>query len=109
MVKPLESSVETYLVQRVRALGGRCEKVHTIGRRGFFDRLVVLPGNVVMFVECKRPKGGIVSAHQIERHRHYRALGAVVAIVHNPEDIDRLLEAQNKTGCGGGEPTQPVI
>jgi hypothetical protein len=101
MVKPLESSVETYLVQRVRALGGRCEKVQVIGRRGFFDRLVVLPGNVVMFVECKRPKGGIVSAHQIERHRHYRDLGAVVAIVLNPEDIDRLLDDQTKRAARG--------
>jgi hypothetical protein len=108
MVKPLESSVETYLVQRVRALGGRCEKVHTIGRRGFFDRLVVLPGNVVLFVECKRPKGGVVSAHQIERHRHYRDLGAVVAIVLNPEDIDRLLADKTKRAAEG-EPTQPVI
>jgi len=87
----LESAVETELVMRVRAIGGICDKVTTIGRRGFFDRLVVLPGGRVVFVECKRPKLGRVSAHQIERHRRYKALGAVVAVVLNSADIDALL------------------
>jgi hypothetical protein len=87
---PLESAIETELVMRVRAAGGRCEKVTVLGNRGFFDRLVVLPGKVV-FVECKRPKGGRLSPHQIERHRVYTALGAVIAIVANSADIDRLL------------------
>ena len=91
MTVKLESAVETELVMRVRALGGRAEKVTTIGRRGFFDRLVVLPGGRVVFVECKRPKGGRLSAHQIERHRVYRALGAVVVTVLNSADIDDLL------------------
>lgn len=94
MVKPLESAVETELVMRVRALGGICEKTIVPGRRGFFDRLVVLPGNVVMFVECKRPSGGVLAAHQIERHRRYRALGAVVYIVRNSADIDALLNSK---------------
>ena len=91
MTVKLESAVETELVMRVRAIGGICEKVTVIGRRGFFDRLVVLPGGRVVFVECKRPKGGRISAHQIERHRRYKALGAVVAVVLNSADIDRLL------------------
>jgi hypothetical protein len=77
---PLESAIETELVMRVRAAGGRCEKVTVLGNRGFFDRLVVLPG-----------KGGRLSPHQIERHRVYTALGAVIAIVANSADIDRLL------------------
>ena len=91
MTTKLESAIETELVMRVRAIGGICEKVTTIGRRGFFDRIVVLPGGRVLFVECKRPKGGLMSAHQIERHRKYRALGAVVAVVLNSADIDALL------------------
>ena len=87
---PLEQAVETELVKRVRAAGGRCEKVTVLGNRGFFDRLVVLPGRVI-FVECKRPKGGRLSVHQIERHRRYKALGAAIAIVTNSADIDRLM------------------
>ena len=90
--RPLrEEAVETELVMRVRAAGGRCENVQVLGRRGFFDRLVVLAGGRVVFCECKRPKGGRLSAHQIERHRAYRALGAVIAIVACSADIDALL------------------
>jgi hypothetical protein len=87
---PKEDSVEEELVRRVRALGGRCEKMAMKGRRGFFDRLVVLPGRVI-FVECKRPVGGRLSPHQISLHAQYRALGATVAVVRNSEDIDCLL------------------
>jgi len=86
-----ESAVETELVRRVRAMGGRCEKVTVLGSRGFFDRIVVLPGGKVAFCECKRPKGGRLSPHQISRIRIYELLGAVVAIIKNSADIDRLL------------------
>jgi hypothetical protein len=92
--RPLkEEAVETELVMRVRAIGGRAEKVQVLSRRGFFDRLVVLPGGKVFFVECKRPKGGRLSPHQIERHRVYKALGVAIAIVTCSADIDQLLNA----------------
>jgi hypothetical protein len=93
MSRPLakEDSVEELLVRRVRALGGRCEKMAMKGRRGFFDRLVVLPGNRVIFVECKRPVGGRLSPHQISLHATYKALGAVTCVVKNSVDIDALL------------------
>jgi hypothetical protein len=88
-----ESAVEAELLVRVRAAGGYAEKVTVLGARGFFDRLVVLPGGRVIFCECKRPRGGIMSAHQIERARSYRALGVEVAVIANSADIDALLNA----------------
>lgn len=92
--KELELSVENYLVAQVGALGGICEKVQVVGRRGFFDRLVVLPHGRVLFVEVKRPRGGVMSPHQKSRYAQYRALGCAVAIVRNQEDIDQLLAAE---------------
>jgi len=86
-----ENVVEEELVRRVRAIGGIAEKTTVIGRRGFFDRVVVLPGGRVIFCECKRPKGGRLSPHQMQRIRQFEMLGAVVAIVSNSEDIARLL------------------
>ena len=86
-----EHTVEEQLVRRVRAAGGICEKTRVIGRRGFFDRVVVLPGGRVVFCECKRPIGGRLSAHQIQRIAQYEALGAEVRVVHNAEDIDKML------------------
>ena len=86
-----ESVVESELVRRVVAVGGTADKVTIIGSRGYFDRLIVLPGGRVVFAECKRPRGGILSRHQMLRAQRYRALGAEVALVKNFEDIDTLL------------------
>jgi len=91
-----ENVVESELVRRVEAAGGMAEKVTVIGRRGFFDRLVVLPGGVVVFCEVKRPRGGVFSMHQIQRHKAYRSLGAVCCIIRNSADIDRLLSLRQK-------------
>jgi hypothetical protein len=88
-----ENAVENELVKRVRALGGRAEKVQVLGTRGFFDRLIVLPGGRVVFCEVKRPRGSRTTAHQIERARIYKALGVEVALVADSADIDRLLNA----------------
>jgi hypothetical protein len=87
-----ENVIEEELIRRVKAAGGLCEKVTVFSSRGFFDRLVVLPGRIV-FVECKRPVGGRLSTHQILKGQRYRALGAEVAVVKTFEDIDRLLSS----------------
>lgn len=89
-----ERWIEDALVRRVHAAGGICEKVTTIGYRGFFDRLVILPGGKIFFVELKRPRGGRMSAHQIQRHKAYRALGGRVEIILNVADIDRLIKEE---------------
>jgi hypothetical protein len=90
-VKTKERAIENYLVKAVQAKGGVCGKVVCVGRRGFFDRLIVLPGGKVIFAEVKRPHGGRLSAHQKGWHQIYRELDVEVAIVRNREDIDRLL------------------
>ncbi len=90
-----ERAVEAELVARVEALGGACEKVMCVGKRGFFDRLIILPGPRprIIFAELKRPKRGRISPHQQWYHDQYRLLGVHVAIVKNSADIDRLLAA----------------
>jgi hypothetical protein len=90
-MKVKENVVEAELVRRVEALGGIAEKVTVIGRRGFFDRLIVLPGGRVIFCEVKRPRGGSFSAHQIQRHKAYRSLGVAIALIRNTAQIDALL------------------
>jgi hypothetical protein len=87
-----ENIIEQELVLRVHQAGGIAEKVTVLGTRGFFDRLVVLPGGQVVFVELKRPRGGRLSPHQILRAKLYKSLGAVVVLISSREDIDALLE-----------------
>jgi hypothetical protein len=91
MRKLVEKDVESYLVDQVEALGGLCPKLISPGGRGFFDRLALLPGGRLTFVEVKRPRGGRVSGHQRELHAAFQALGANVAIVKTKGDVDRLL------------------
>ena len=95
-----ESTIEAELVTRVLLRGGICVKMTVVGQRGFFDRLVILPGPRIAFVELKRPKGGRVSPHQKLWHERLKSLGVVVALLKNSADIDRLLSAtpQNDKG-----------
>ena len=89
--KVKEAVIEQRLRERAIVLGGMCIKVRAIGVRGFFDRLIVVPGPRVIFAEVKRPRGGVISPHQAQYHRELNGLGVAVAIVRTIEDIDLLL------------------
>lgn len=59
-----EKDIERRLRQKVEACGGKCLKWVCPGWSGVPDRIVLLPGGRIHFVETKRPKGGKVSALQ---------------------------------------------
>lgn len=50
-----ESTIEAYLRDQVKALGGKAYKFVSPGNDGVPDRLVCLPGGRVIFVELKAP------------------------------------------------------
>ena len=87
----IEKDIEDYLVDKVIRLGGVAEKVTVLGSRGFFDRLIVLPGGRVIFCEVKKPRGGRMSPHQFLRANTYRALGVEVVRVDSKAEVDQLL------------------
>lgn len=60
----IEKDIERKLVALVKKYGGRCEKLVNMSTKGFPDRTVLLPGDKIIFVETKRPKGGRYSAMQ---------------------------------------------
>lgn len=54
----LEKDIERKLRTTVERHGGMCLKWVCPGWSGVPDRIVLLPGGRVVFVEMKRPKGG---------------------------------------------------
>lgn len=87
----LERDIERALVKRVHALGGRCDKFTSPGRRAAPDRIVTLPGNVIIFVECKRP-GEKPRKNQLRDHERRRALGCDVRVIDSLEQVARFPE-----------------
>lgn len=83
----LESAIERAFVARVKSLGGMAEKLTSPGRRSVPDRLVTLPGGVVIFVELKRP-GGKPTVAQLRDHERRRALGCDVRVIDSLEAVD---------------------
>lgn len=60
----LEKEIEKKLRDMVKARRGWCLKWVCPGNSGVPDRIILLPGARIIFVETKRPKGGVYSALQ---------------------------------------------
>ncbi len=71
----LEKEIERKLCQMVVKYGGLCLKWVCPGWSGVPDRIVLLPGGRVYFVELKRPKGGKISPLQRWWADKLRSLG----------------------------------
>ena len=89
----LENDIERHLVRKVRDLGGRAYKFVSPTNRGVADRLIVLPGGRVWFVEVKK-MGGRLSPLQRIFAEEVKALGCNYAIVWSKEDVDAFIEAR---------------
>lgn len=86
-----ESTIEQYLVDQVKALGGEVRKVKWIGRRGAPDRRVMLPERGGWWVELKRP-GMDAEDHQLREHTRMRKMGERVLVIDSKEDVDLFLQ-----------------
>ncbi|EJU25211.1 VRR-NUC domain-containing protein [Selenomonas sp. CM52] len=86
-----EKIIEKGLVARVKAMGGIAPKFTSPGFDGMPDRLVLLPGGRMGFVELKAP-GKKPRALQMVRHRLLRRLGFKVYVIDGTEQIDSVLE-----------------
>jgi hypothetical protein len=86
-----EKTIETKLVQAVRAKGGLAPKFTSPGFDGVPDRLILLPGGKVAFIELKAP-GKTLRPLQVRRKRQLEALGFSVYCIDRPEQIETVLQ-----------------
>ncbi len=86
----LEKDIEKKLRLMMIRHSGLCLKWVCPGWSGVPDRIVLLPGGRIMFVETKRPKGGKLSAMQKWWRKTLGELGFQVYVVWTVEDINTL-------------------
>ena len=81
-----EKAIELQLTRTVKAAGGMCPKLVSPGTDGMPDRMILLPGGMIGFVEVKAP-GRKPRILQVRRHRQLRNLGFPVFVLDDPEQI----------------------
>lgn len=89
MVYERESKIEKNLVAAVKQAGGTAYKWVSPGRRSVPDRIVLLPGGRIVFVECKSP-GAKPRSDQLREHERLRKLGFEVVVL-DSADLSEIM------------------
>lgn len=85
-----EKTIELKLVKAVKIMGGLAPKFVSPGLDGVPDRLVLLPGGKIAFIELKAP-GKELRPLQVRRKRQLELLGFSVYCIDRPEQIGAIL------------------
>ena len=86
-----ENKIEAKLKQMVEKQGGIAPKFVSPGLSGMPDRLVLLPGGQIAFVEVKAPDK-VPRPLQEARHRMLRKLGFKVYVLDDAGQIGGILD-----------------
>lgn len=92
-----EATVERKLVEGVKKAGGQAWKFVSPGRSGVPDRIVLLPGGRVIFVELKTDTGKL-SKLQIVCIRLLRELGFDARVLFGVSDVEEFLDEISTVG-----------
>jgi hypothetical protein len=90
----LENKIESYLVSRVKELGGKCVKFVSPGLRGVPDRIVMFKGRgtgYTIFIETKQPEG-VLRKQQEHRIKEFKVLGQQVCTLYSKEQVDSFID-----------------
>ena len=91
-----EKQIEQKLVQETRKCGGICPKFTSPGFAGMPDRMMLLPGGKIGFVEVKAP-GEKPRPLQLSRHRLLRRLGFKVYVLDDESQIGGIVDEIQST------------
>lgn len=86
-----ERQIEQKFVKTVKAAGGIAPKLTSPGFDGMPDRMVLMPGGHIGFVEVKAP-GEKPRPLQLSRHRLLRRLGFKVYVLDDAEQIGGIID-----------------
>jgi hypothetical protein len=77
----------------------KTERGHLVrfGAKGMSDIYAIGPGGISIWIECKRPKGGVVSAAQKEFLDCINRNGGIGIVVNSIESLEQLLREAGAT------------
>ena len=87
-----EKTIEQKLRTAVTSMGGMALKLVCPGMDGIPDRLILLPGGCMAFVELKAP-GKQLRPLQVRRKQQLEGFGFHVYVIDQPEQIGGVLDA----------------
>lgn len=87
----MEKLVEQYLNKCVKGCDGMSIKLNS--PIGIPDRLVLLPGGLIFFVELKS-EGKKPRSIQLKRHRQLKQLGFHVYVMDSKKQIEEVLKSE---------------
>lgn len=91
-----EADVESYLVDKIRSIGGMCIKGNPHNQRGMPDRICILPKGLIVFVELKRP-GRKPRPNQRLLINRFRKLGQHAVWANSFGMVDKLINWCKRT------------
>ena len=86
-----ERDIEKWLRRQVENLGGLAFKFTSPGNDGVPDRLAVLPGGTIYFIELKTDRGRL-SPLQVWQQDRLRQLGVYVAVSRGMDEAAAFIE-----------------
>jgi hypothetical protein len=91
VIEVTEKELEQKLVREVKKRNGRAYKFFSPGINGVPDRLVLMTGGKMGFVEVKAP-GKKMRPNQIKRKGELEGLGFLVYCLDHPDDIGGVVD-----------------
>lgn len=88
--KESEKKTERYLTEQIKSLGGLCIKLVPQYFSGLPDRLCLLPGGILFFIETKS-QGDNPRLLQTVVHKNLRSIGFDVYVCSTKAEIDSVL------------------
>lgn len=87
----VEKKIEKYFCMAVGMLGGTAIKIHSAWFTGLPDRLVILEGIGMQFVELKSTTGGLRPRQKFVID-WLRSFGVQVAVISSKEEVDTWVQ-----------------